>query len=173
MCKHDVINIQHADCSQALTARRGLERPLPATGIPTRQAQGCVWASLPQPGGDVEQPVYFVQMGYDVMNTTGNTCHITKPPEEVEPRPQVTNINKKLSYRRVTARCVLSVVILPITTQRTVQKLLIRQVLTEPMVWSWRFSWRQCVINKPTTVELCISPVYRRLAVAKFFKSTM
>ena len=24
------------------------------------------------------------------------------------------------------------------------------------------------VINKPTTVELCISPVYRRLAVAKF-----
>ena len=26
------------------------------------------------------------------------------------------------------------------------------------------------VINKPTTVELCISPVYRRLAEAKFFK---
>ena len=26
------------------------------------------------------------------------------------------------------------------------------------------------VINKPTTVELCILPVYRRLAVAKFFK---
>jgi len=26
------------------------------------------------------------------------------------------------------------------------------------------------VINKPTTVELCISPVYRRLAVAKFSK---
>ena len=29
------------------------------------------------------------------------------------------------------------------------------------------------VINKPTTVELWISPVYRRLAVAKFSKSTM
>jgi len=29
------------------------------------------------------------------------------------------------------------------------------------------------VINKPTTVELCISPVNRRLAVAKFSKSTM
>ena len=42
----------------------------------------------------------------------------------------------------------------------TVQKLLIQQVLTKPMVWSWRFSWRQCVIHKPTTVELCISPVY-------------
>ena len=55
----------------------------------------------------------------------------------------------------------------------TVQKLLIRQVLTKLMVWSWRFSWRQCVINKPTMVELCISPVYRRLAVAKFSKSTI
>jgi len=29
------------------------------------------------------------------------------------------------------------------------------------------------VINKPMTVELCISPVYRQLAVAKFSKSTM
>ena len=29
------------------------------------------------------------------------------------------------------------------------------------------------VINKSTTVELCISPAYRRLAVAKFSKSTM
>ena len=29
------------------------------------------------------------------------------------------------------------------------------------------------VINKPTTVEMCISSVYRRLAVAKFSKSTM
>jgi len=27
------------------------------------------------------------------------------------------------------------------------------------------------VINKPTTVELCISPVYRRLAVAKFLSA--
>ena len=29
----------------------------------------------------------------------------------------------------------------------TVQKLLIRQVLAKSMVWSWRFSWRQCVID--------------------------
>jgi len=74
----------------------------------------------------------------------------------------------------------------------TVQKLLMRQVLTKSMVWSWRFSWRQCVINvctrarcdrvaliisgvinKPTTDDLWISPVYRQLAVAKFSKSTM
>ena len=75
----------------------------------------------------------------------------------------------------------------------TVQKLLIRQVLTKSMVWSWRFSRRQCVIdnvhstmtrpsrfhclrcviNKPTTDDLWISPVYRRLAVAKFSRSTI
>jgi len=29
----------------------------------------------------------------------------------------------------------------------TVQKLLIRQALTKSMVWSWRFSRRQCVID--------------------------
>jgi len=38
---------------------------------------------------------------------------------------------------------------------------------------SSRFHCPIGVINKPTTVELWISPVYRQLAVAKFFKSTM
>jgi len=38
---------------------------------------------------------------------------------------------------------------------------------------SSRFHCPVGVINKPTTVELWISPVYRRLAVAKFSKSTM
>ena len=56
-------------------------------------------------------------------------------------------LDKKLSYRRVTARCVLSVVILPITTQQCRNYILIRQVLTKPMVRSWRFSRLQCVIN--------------------------
>jgi len=63
----------------------------------------------------------------------------------------------------------------------TVQKLLIRQVVTKSIVWSWRFSRRQCVIdnvacalnhdasesapivsgviNKSTMIESCISPV--------------
>jgi len=36
---------------------------------------------------------------------------------------------------------------------------------------SSRFYCHVGVINKPTTVELWISPVYRRLAVAKFSKS--
>jgi len=58
-----------------------------------------------------------------------------------------TMVYKKLSYRLVTARCILSVVILPITTQQCRNRLM-RQVLTKPMVWSWRFSWSQCVRNK-------------------------
>jgi len=64
----------------------------------------------------------------------------------------------------------------------------VRQVLNKSKLWSWRVKVGRCVINmctqpwriwgrfhcligvinKPTTVELCISPVYRRLAVAKF-----
>jgi len=35
-----------------------------------------------------------------------------------------------------------------------------------------RFHCLRCVINEPTTDDLWISPVYRRLAVAKFSKST-
>jgi len=41
------------------------------------------------------------------------------------------------------------------------------------MTRSSRFHCPIGVINKPTTVQLWISPVYRRLAVAKFSKSTM
>jgi len=55
--------------------------------------------------------------------------------------------NKKLSYRRVTARCVLSVVMLPITTQQC------RNYLYDnswPNRWYEHggFGWRQCVINR-------------------------
>jgi len=42
--------------------------------------------------------------------------------------------NKKLSYRRVTARCVVSIEILLANCHATLQKLLIRQVLTKSMV---------------------------------------
>ena len=38
---------------------------------------------------------------------------------------------------------------------------------------SSRFHCLIVVINKSTTVELCMSPVYRRRAVAKFSKFTM
>jgi len=38
---------------------------------------------------------------------------------------------------------------------------------------SSRFHCLIGVTNKPTTVEMCISPVYRQLAVAKFSKSTI
>jgi len=90
-------------------------------------------------------------------------------------------LNKKLSDRRGTARCVVSIEILPIATQQCRNYL-----YNKP----WPNRWYEVeyalnhdatesaaivsgVINKPTTVELCISPVYRRLALAKFSKSTM
>ena len=53
--------------------------------------------------------------------------------------------NRKLSYRRGTA--MRSVNWNLANCQATVQKLLIRQVLTKSMAWSWRFSRRQCVID--------------------------
>ena len=51
-----------------------------------------------------------------------------------------------------------------------------QRALDAVLEWSQRSSRFHChigVINKPTTDELWISPVYRRLAVAKFSKSTM
>ena len=72
----------------------------------------------------------------------------------------------------------------------TVQKLLIREVLTKLMVWSWRFSRRKCVMNNvhSTMMRRSRFPLSLRchnhtddgrivyitciLAVAKFSKST-
>ena len=71
----------------------------------------------------------------------------------------------------------------------TVHKLLIRQVLTKLVVWSWRFSRRQCVIdnvhstmtqpsrfhclrcviNEPTTDDLWISPVYQTTCCGEIY----
>ena len=59
-------------------------------------------------------------------------------------RLQLVTINKKLSYRRGTARCVVSIEILPIATQQCRNYLYYK---SWPMVWSWRFSRRQCVID--------------------------
>jgi len=76
--------------------------------------------------------------------------------ERADPRPGLGKCkggnpikDKKLSYRprdramhrvsRNLANC-----------HATVQKLLVRQVLTKSTVRSWRFSWRQCVINMCT-----------------------
>ena len=96
--------------------------------------------------------------------------------------------DKKLGYRRGTARCVVSVEILPIATQQCrnylydkswtnrsyeVGGLRCNKHLHSTVTRSSRFHCLIGVINKPTTVELRISPVYRRLAVAKFSKSTM
>jgi len=63
-----------------------------------------------------------------------------------------TNRDKKLSYRRGTARCVVSVEILPIATQQCRNYLFVRQVLNKSKLWSYRVKVGQCVIN------MCIQP---------------
>jgi len=103
----------------------------------------------------------------------------------------VWNLNKNLSYRRVTARCVdrLKSCQLPrnraVTTCMTspeqievmklkrYSKAMCNKHVHSTMTRSSRFRCLIGVINKPTTVELWISLVYRRLAVAKFSESTM
>ena len=79
MCRHDVVNIQHAHCglvgpdcktqSRASAACNGYNYAGIAT-LTMCQAHGCVWA-LPQPGGDVEQPQ--LMCNYDVIHKTGKT----------------------------------------------------------------------------------------------------
>jgi len=100
------------------------------------------------------------------------------------------NFYKKLSNHRGTARCVVSVEILPIATQQCrnylykswpnrcyqIRGLVGAMCNKHVHLTMMRLSCFHCpigVINKPTTDELCISPVYRRVAVAKFSKSTM
>ena len=77
------------------TARSSPEHPLPATGIPMCQAQGCVSASLnlhhqDQPGGNVEQPQLMCK--YDIIHKTRNTYHNISLCclRRTEPRPWVT-----------------------------------------------------------------------------------
>ena len=89
-------------------------------------------------------------------------------------------VDKKLSYRRRTARCVVSVVIcqlprnsaettcttrpeqIEVTKLKRYSKAMCSKHVHSTMTRSSRF---RCPVNKPTTVGLCISPVYRRFAV--------
>jgi len=93
---------------------------------------------------------------------------------------------KQLNYYRGTTRCVMSVEILPTAMQQCRNYLYDKSWTNgsyevgglqwgnvhSTMTQSSRFHCPIGVINKPTTDELWISPVYRRLAVAKFSKST-
>ena len=99
--------------------------------------------------------------------------------------------NKKLSYRQGTVRCIVSVEIcqMPPNSAETTcttspeqievmklncfSKAMCNKHVHSTMTRSSRFRCPVGVINKPTTVELWISPVYWRLAVAKFSKSTI
>jgi len=64
-------------------------------------------------------------------NTRWRTAAISKQEAQLSPRDRaMRRVNLNL------ANC-----------HATVQKLVIRQVLTKSMVWSWRFNRRQCVID--------------------------
>jgi len=108
----------------------------------------------------------------------------------LQSRRQPDKKDQKLSYRLGTARCIASVEILPIATQQCRNYLYDKSWpnrcyevggldegsvinMCTNMTRPSRFHCCIGVINKTTTNELWISPVYRRLAVAKFSKSTM
>jgi len=100
-------------------------------------------------------------------------------------------LNKKLSYRQRTERCIVSDEIsqLPRNSAETTcttspeqievmklkrySKAMCNKHVHSTMTRSIHFRCPVGVINKPTTVKLWISPVYQRLAVAKFSKSTI
>jgi len=65
---HSVINIQHTQWGLLVgpDCKKRPKRLLPATGILVCQAQCCMWAWLPQPGSDVEQPISSLMHKYDV-----------------------------------------------------------------------------------------------------------
>jgi len=95
--------------------------------------------------------------------------------------------NKKLSYRRGTARCVVSVEIcqLPcnnaettcttspeqivVMTLKCYSKAICNKHVHSTMMRSNCFRCPVGVINKPTTVELCISPVYTTTCCGEIF----
>jgi len=55
------------------TSRSSRERPLPATGIPTRQAQGCIRVSLAGSAWRRRRAASYLMCKYDVIHNTGNT----------------------------------------------------------------------------------------------------
>jgi len=59
MCKHAVINIQHAYYGLRLWLQEVVPsvRCLHRVFLPAKLKAACAWASLPQPGGNVEQPI--------------------------------------------------------------------------------------------------------------------
>ena len=136
--------------------------------------------------------VNILSLRYDTIRDAILTCARKPTLVSLIYRTETTT-KKKLSYHRGTARCVVSIEILPIATQQCRNYLYDKSWPNRWYEVGCRFSRRQCVIdnvhsamtrpsrihclrcviNKPTTDDLWISHVYRWLAVAKFSKSTI
>ena len=98
MCKHDVMNIQHARCGLVgPDCKNSPERPLPATGI---LKAAYVSASLAQPGGDVEHPISLCA---NMMSSTKREINniSLRHQRRTMPWPQVTCTKKLVKIRRV------------------------------------------------------------------------
>ena len=69
---------------------------------------------------------------------------------ELRRKNEIAQNNKKLSYRRGTGRAMRCVSWNLANCHATVQELLVRQDLNKSMLWSWRVTVGQCVINMCT-----------------------
>jgi len=69
-------------------------------------------------------------------------------------------MNKKLSYRRGTARCVVSVEILPIATQQCRNYMYKSWLLNKSKLWSWKVKVGRCVTN------MCTQPWHESLSLS-------
>jgi len=91
MCKHDIINIQHSHCSPVgPTAESSPERPLPETGIFTRQSQGCVSASLAASAWRRHRATSELMCKYDVIHKREIRNVSLRRQRTTEQWPQVT-----------------------------------------------------------------------------------
>ena len=91
MCKHDIINIQHSHCSLVgPTAESSPERPLPETGIFTRQSQGCVSASLAASAWRRHRATSELMCKYDVIHKREIRNVSLRRQRTTEQWPQVT-----------------------------------------------------------------------------------
>ena len=136
----------------------------------------------------MHQRSYFVENFFSIFRISRITLTLTV---YIFIKNSAHTLNKELSYRRGTARCVMSVEIcqLPRNSTETTCTTIPEQIevmklegysgtmcnkrVHLTMTRSSRFHCPVGVINKPTTVELWTSPVCRRLVVVKFSKSKM
>ena len=124
----------------------------PAGWLPVHRDQLRAQRSVTSMGKLYPLPFYSLYEGCDLYRHSPSSRTRRNAHETFRIPPLISN--KKLSYRRGTARCVVSVA----NCHATVQKLLVRQVLNKSKLWSWRVKVGRCVVN------MCTQPWRVRVA---------